>query len=91
MTWRNALDFQVLCGVSRKLENLSGEVFQHGGEVDSCLGTNASLLAGNSAKVALYATAWELCMTRLVPRHTRIGRVVVLCREAKDASQTLGL
>lgn len=71
MAWRDALDLQVLRGVSGKLENFGGKVLQHGSEIDGCLGTDARLLAGDVAEVALYATAWELLTTRSVPRYAR--------------------
>ena len=77
VTWRDALDLEILRSVSGKLEDFGGEVFQHGGEVDGSFGTDASLLAGDATKVALYATAWELYMTQLVPRLNLSQRVVV--------------
>jgi hypothetical protein len=33
VAWRDALDLEVLCGVSSELEDFGGEVFEDGGEV----------------------------------------------------------
>ena len=67
VAWRDALDLEVLCGVSGELEDFGGEVFEDGGEVDGGFGADARLLARDGAEVALYATAGEL--------ETGLGRV----------------
>jgi hypothetical protein len=67
VAWRDALDLEVLCGVSSELEDFGGEVFEDGGEVDGGFGADARLLARDGAEVALYATAGEL--------ETSLGRV----------------
>ena len=60
MTWRDALDFQVLGSIACELEYFGGKVFQHGCEVDGGFSTDTRLVAGDGSKVALYATAGEL-------------------------------
>jgi hypothetical protein len=60
MTWRDALDFEILGGVARQLEDFGGQVFENGRQVNGRLAANARLLAGDGAQVALYATAGEL-------------------------------
>ena len=60
MARRNTLDFQVLGGITRQLKHFGGQVFKDGGQVDGGFGTNAGLLAGDVAQVALYTTAREL-------------------------------
>jgi hypothetical protein len=82
VAWCDTLDLEILRGVASKLENFSGEVFQDRGEVDCCLSSDARLLAGNSSEVALYATAWELQMTPLVPRHT-LARIVIVLKKTR--------
>lgn len=57
---RDALDFEILGGVAGQLENFGCEVFEDGGQVNSSLGADAGLLAGDVAKMALDATAGEL-------------------------------
>jgi hypothetical protein len=56
----DTLDLQVLCRIACKFKDFGREVFEDGGKVDGCFGADACLLARNCAKVALYATAWEL-------------------------------
>lgn len=63
----DALDLEVLGRVASQLENFGSQVFEDGGEVDRCLGSDARALAGDVAKVALYTTAGELEATRLAP------------------------
>ena len=60
MTWRDALDLEILGGVACKLENLSSEVLENGGEVNAGFGANARLLARDGTKMTLYTTAGEL-------------------------------
>lgn len=69
MTWRDTLKLQVFCGITGKFENFGSEVLQDSGEVYGSLGTDARLLASEIAKMALYATAWELKVEMLIPRH----------------------
>lgn len=57
---RDALDLEILGGVAGELENFGSQVLEDGGEVDRGFRADAGFLAGDGAKVALYATAWEL-------------------------------
>jgi len=43
---RDALDFEILGGVSCELENFGGQVFEHSCNVDGCLSSNAHLVLG---------------------------------------------
>lgn len=56
----DALDLQVLGGVSSEFEHFGGEVFKDGSDVDGGLGANAHLLLGVVLQETLDATAWEL-------------------------------
>jgi len=60
MTGRDALDFEILGGVSSQLEYFCGQVFQDGCQVDRCFGADARLLSGDGAQMALYTATWEL-------------------------------
>ena len=60
VTWRNALDFEILGSVACELEDFGSEVFENGGQVYGGFGTDARLLAGDGTEVTLYATAGEL-------------------------------
>lgn len=60
MAWRNALDFEIFCGVAGEFENFGGKVFEDGSKVDGGFGTDTHLVAGRVTEVTLYATAWEL-------------------------------
>ena len=60
MAWRDTFDLEVLGSVACKLENLSRQVFENGGQIDASLSTNARLLSREIPEVTLYATAWEL-------------------------------
>ena len=57
---RDALHAQVLGGVARKLEDLSGEVLEDGGRVDGSGGANAALVGEAQLEVAVDATDGEL-------------------------------
>ena len=57
---RDALHAQVLGGVARKLEDLSGEVLEDGGRVDGSDGANAALVGDAQLEVAVDATDGEL-------------------------------
>lgn len=61
MTWRDALDFEILGGVACKLEDFSGQILEDGGEVDGSFSADARFLTSNVSEVALYATAGKLC------------------------------
>jgi len=56
----DTLDFEILCGISCKLEDFSGQVFENGGNVDCSLGTNAHLILGVVLQETLDTTAGEL-------------------------------
>jgi len=56
----DTLDFEILCGISCKLEDFSGEIFENGGNVDCSLGTNAHLILGVVLQETLDTTAGEL-------------------------------
>jgi len=56
----DTLDFEILCGVSCELEDFSGEIFENGGNVDGCLGTDAHLVLGVVLQETLDTTAGEL-------------------------------
>jgi hypothetical protein len=57
---RDALDFEVLCGVSGQLEYFGCEVFQDGGHVDGGFGADAHLVLGLRLEETLHTTAGEL-------------------------------
>jgi len=56
----NALDFEILGGVSCQLENFSSEILEDGCDVDSGLGTNAHLVLSVVLQETLDTTAREL-------------------------------
>lgn len=60
MTWCDALDLEVLGGVTRKLEHFGGKVFENGRQIDTGFGSDARLLARDGAEVTFYATAGKL-------------------------------
>jgi hypothetical protein len=71
----DAFDLQVLCRVTRKFKDFSGEILEDGGEVDGCFSADASLLARDCAKMTLYATTWKLKREKSV---FRLRKIVVL-------------
>lgn len=60
MAWRDALDLEILGGVTRKLKYFGCQVFENGCQVDAGFSTDARLLSREISEVALYATAGEL-------------------------------
>lgn len=60
MPRRNALDLQVLAGVSRQFEHFGRQVFENGRRVDGGGGSDAVALVDGLFQETMDATDWEL-------------------------------
>lgn len=58
---RDTLDLEILGGVACELQNFGGQVFEDGGNVDSCLGADPHLVLGLRLEETLHTTAGKLC------------------------------
>ena len=79
----DTLDFEILGRVPSQFKDFGSEIFEDGSEVDGGFGADSRLLAGDVAKVALYAAAWELKTDGLV---LCVVLCVVVRFESVDAS-----
>ena len=86
----NALDLEILCGVACQFEDFGSQVFEDGRQVDGRLAADARLLAGDGAKVTLYATAGELSRQKIF-MSARSSCIVVVVGIRGVASEELRL
>lgn len=74
MSWGDALDFEILTGVTSQLKHLGGEVLEDGGRVDGCGGSDASVRGCPRLEVTVDTTHWELESSLCGSRHgLRLG------------------